>query len=186
MMFSANRHFTLTDWHWLRLRLSLNDAQLCLIELIAECDVWIIKGLNIDSWLNMSQRLSQTTLLDEVSRWDRQTCQQRLDDILPQLIVSFKNFKYLIILSVWLWIAYVISDKEPILAIGRVVSQSKTLRKPGQTKPKWAYNVISINILNFLDLAHSNLCKHLQYEPDSTNWRSWRHLSRQDIPDTNL
>ncbi|KAK2189109.1 hypothetical protein NP493_115g09011 [Ridgeia piscesae] len=40
----------------------------------------------------MSQRLSQTTLLDEVSRWDRQTCQQRLDDILPQLIVSFNKF----------------------------------------------------------------------------------------------
>ncbi|KAI0215038.1 hypothetical protein LSAT2_032940 [Lamellibrachia satsuma] len=34
----------------------------------------------------MSQRHSQKTLLEEVSSWDSQTCQERLGDVLPQLI----------------------------------------------------------------------------------------------------
>uniref|UniRef100_A0A8C2FGL0 Uncharacterized protein n=1 Tax=Cyprinus carpio TaxID=7962 RepID=A0A8C2FGL0_CYPCA len=36
--------------------------------------------------------MSQVTLLDEVSRWNQETCQQELKTVLPKLVISFPDF----------------------------------------------------------------------------------------------
>lgn len=35
--------------------------------------------------------MSQVTLLDEVSQWNQETCQQELKSVLPKLVISFTD-----------------------------------------------------------------------------------------------
>jgi len=38
--------------------------------------------------------MSQVTLLDEVSEWNQETCQQELKTVLPKLVISFPEYLF--------------------------------------------------------------------------------------------